>query len=102
MPFSKSLAVSGVLASLAFCAPAFAKTAIVTQETPACMSWAGWHEWVQASLTAKGAGFNNNCPTAIGKGTKVEFVEDDDDGAAVIRWRDKTWFTHGERLSVTQ
>lgn len=90
---------AGALAALALCAPAAAKTARVTQETPACTSWAGWHEWVQASLTPKGAGLNRNCPTSIEKGATVEVIEEDDGaGAATIRWRNRTWFTHADRL----
>jgi hypothetical protein len=90
---------AGALAALMFCAPALGKTAIVTQETPACTSWAGWHEWVLASLRPKGARFNKFCPTSIDKGTKVEVIEaDNGEGAATIRWRNKTWYTHADRL----
>ena len=90
-----SLAVTGLLVST----PAMAKTARVTANTPACTSWAGWHDWLLASLTPKGASLNRSCPSYISKGTRVEVIEDDDgEGAATIRWKDKTWFTHADRL----
>lgn len=87
------------LAALLACAPAVAKEATVAQDTPACTSWAGWHEWVLASLTAKGARLNKNCPAYIDKGTKVDVIEaDDGEGAATVRWRGKEWVTHAERV----
>jgi hypothetical protein len=99
MSYVKSIAAPLALVALFHGAPAQAKTAVATQDTPACTSWAAWREWVQASLTAKGAGPNKNCPAYIDKGTKVEVIEaDDGEGAATVRWRDKTWFTHADRL----
>jgi hypothetical protein len=54
---------------------------------------------VLASLRPKGARFNKFCPTSIDKGTKVEVIEaDNGEGAATIRWRNKTWYTHADRL----
>jgi hypothetical protein len=80
-------------------APAIARTAVVSPDAPACKSWAAWREWVQASLTAKGASLNKNCPAYIGKGTRVDVIEaDDGEGAATIGWRGRTWFTHADRL----
>ena len=79
--------------------PTVAKTAVVSQQTPACTSWAGWHDWLQASLTPRGARLNRSCPDYIAKGTRVEVIEDDDGvGAATIRWKNRTWFTHADRL----
>ena len=79
--------------------PSLAKTAVVNHATPACTSWAGWHDWLQASLTPKGARLNRSCPDYIAKGTRVEVIEDDDgEGAATIRWKNRTWFTHADRL----
>jgi len=88
------------LAIMLSCAPAFAKTVRVTQMTPACTSWPGWHEWLLASLRPKGARLNKNRPLSIDKGEKVEVIEaDDGEGAATIRWRGKIWFTHADRLA---
>jgi hypothetical protein len=54
---------------------------------------------LQASLTPKGARLNRSCPDYIAKGTRVEVIEDDDgEGAATIRWKSRTWFTHADRL----
>ena len=87
------------LAIMLLSAPALAKTVTVTQATPACTSWAGWHEWLLASLRPKGARLNKNCPLSIDKGEKVEVIEaDDGEGAATIRWHGKTWYTHADRL----
>ena len=87
------------VALVALIGAAQAKMAVVTIDTPACTSWAGWHEWLLASMTDKGAAPNKNCPTMIDKGTKVELVEGDDgEGAATIRWKRKTWYTHADRL----
>jgi hypothetical protein len=96
---AKTFVACVAVATLMFRAPAVAATAVVTQATPACVSWAGWHDWLLASLTPKGAGPNKYCPTYIDKGTKVDVLEaDDGEGAATIRWRNKTWFTHADRL----
>ena len=87
------------LALFAYAAPALAKTAIVTQDTPACTSWAAWRDWVRASLTTKGAALNRHCPRYIDKGTKVELIEaNEGEGVASVRWRGKRWFTHEDRL----
>ena len=76
-----------------------ARMARVTQDTPACTNWAGWREWVQASLTPKGARPNKFCPSYLRKGSKVEIVEEDaGEGATSVRWQGKVWYTHGDRL----
>lgn len=72
------------------------------QEAHVRMRWAGWRVWVQATLTAKGSGFSKKRSTAIDKAEKVEFINDDDGCAAVVRWRDKARFAHREGLRVTQ
>src|SRR5262249_30842477 len=99
MAFRPSGAACG-LAIMLISTPALAKTVTVTQMTPACTSWAAWHEWLLASLRPKGARLNRNCPLSIDKGEKVEVIEaDDGEGAATTRCRGKTWFTHADRLS---
>jgi hypothetical protein len=92
--------IAAFLVSIAMTSqPAAAKMMVVTAETPACTSWAGWREWVQASLRPKGARFNEHCPTSIAKGTKIDVIEEDDgEGAARVMWRGKEWYTHAERL----
>ena len=94
-----NLLIAAVIAALLISSPALAKDVRVTQDAPACTSWAGWREWVQASLTEKGAQLNTHCPAYIDKGAKVEVIEADDGaGAATVRWRGKEWVTHADRL----
>jgi hypothetical protein len=51
---------------------------------------------VAASQRAR---FNEHCPTAIAKGTKIDVIEEDDgEGAARFMWRGKEWYTHSDRL----
>src|SRR5215813_7747130 len=88
-----------MLACMLSCAPALAKTVTVTQATPACTSWAGWHEWSLASLTPRGARLNKNCPLSIDKGQTVEVIDADaGEGAVTVRWRGKIWFVDDNRL----
>ena len=93
-------AVACGLALLLFGAPAVAKTVKVTQSAPACINWAGWHEWSLASLTPRGARYSKYCPTSIDKGQVVEMIDDDaGEGAVTVRWRGKVWFVDADRLS---
>ena len=95
----RSGAVACGLAIMLFCAPAVAKTVTVRQTTPACTSWAGWHEWSLASLRPRGARYNKHCPLSIDKGQKVEVIDEDaGEGAVTVRWRGKVWFVDADRV----
>jgi hypothetical protein len=94
---SPALIVAALLAG----APAAAaeRAATVRQETFACTSWAGWREYVQASLTPRGARAGPDCPLRIPAKAKVTLVDGDAGaGAAEVRWRGRTWFVDSQRL----
>lgn len=81
--------------------PAWAqdRTATMVRATFACTSWAAWREYVQASLTPKGASMSRHCPIRIAAGSSVIVVDDDaGNGAAEIRLQGKTWFVDGDKL----
>ncbi len=90
-----------ITAALIAGSPAVAAERMTTlnRETFICVSWAGWHEYGLASLTAKGARMSKHCPRRLAAGTKVVVVEEDAGaGASEIRYRGKTWFVDNQRL----
>ena len=71
-----------------------------SQAAFACVSWAAWHEYGLASLSARGARASKLCPLRLPAGTKVVVVEDDaGEGASEIRYRSKSWFVDNQRLN---
>lgn len=81
--------------------PAFTQERMTTiaRETFACTSWAAWREYVQASLTPKGARMSQHCSIRIAAGSRVIVVDDDaGHGAAEIRLGGQTWFVDGDKL----
>ena len=78
--------------------PAQGRSGVIKAETYACISWGAAHEYTMQSLTLKGGQINKNCPIRLSKGTKVDVINDDDDGYAVVTHRGKTWWVDGERV----
>ncbi|WP_232630969.1 hypothetical protein [Methylobacterium sp. Leaf118] len=75
------------------------RTVTVRRDAYLCDSWAAWHEYGLASLTARGARMSKACPLRLAPGTRVRLVDDEAwEGAAEIRYRGKTWFVDSERL----
>jgi hypothetical protein len=88
-------------ALLAASAPTMAaeRVARVDRETFACKSWAGWREYSQASLTARGARANPHCPIRISAGARVTIIDGDaGSGAAEVEWRGRRWFVDAARV----
>jgi hypothetical protein len=85
-----------VLAILATTADA--RPGVIRAETYACTSWGAAHEYTLQSLTPKGGQVNRNCPIRLPEGAKVDVVNEDDDGYAVVTHRGKTWWVDGERV----
>ncbi len=82
-------------------APALAaeRMARMERETFACTSWAGWREYGQASLTARGARPSRHCPIRIRAGEGVTLIDDDAGaGAAEVEWRGRRWFVDAARV----
>ncbi len=82
-------------------APALAaeRTARLDRETFACTSWAGWREYTQASLAARGARPNQHCPIRIPAGMRVTLIDEDAGaGAAEVEWRGRRWFVDAARV----
>ncbi len=72
----------------------------ISREVFACTSWAGWHEYGLASLTARGARMNRHCPIRIAAKTKVVVVDEDaGEGASEIRYQGKSWFVDSQQLN---
>ncbi len=91
----------GLLAAtiaILFTVPAESRPAVIKAETYACTSWDAAHEYTMKSLTRKGGQFSKTCPIRLPKGTKVDVINDDDDGYAVVTHRGKTWWVDGERV----
>jgi hypothetical protein len=78
--------------------PAEARPGVIRVETYACTSWGAAHQYTMQSLTPKGGQVNKNCPIRLPEGTKVDVVNADDDGYAVVTHRGKTWWVDGERV----
>ena len=83
---------------LAITTPADARPGMIKVETFACTSWGNAHQYTMQSLTPNGGQINRYCPIRLPKGTKVDVVNDDDDGYAVVTHRGKTWWVDGERV----
>jgi uncharacterized protein len=75
-----------------------ARPGVIRAETYACTSWAAAHEYTMQSLTPKGGRINKNCPIRLPQGAKVDVVNEDDDGYAVVTHRGKTWWVDDERV----
>ena len=78
--------------------PAECRSGVIIAETYACTSWGAAHEYTLQSLTPKGGQFSKNCPIRLPKGTKVDVINDFDDGYAVVTRRGKTWWVDSERV----
>lgn len=91
-------AIVGAL--LGSAAPALAERETrMTKPAVICTSWAGWREFGQASLTARGARMSEHCPMRLAAGTRVVVVDEDaGEGASEIRYRGKTWFVDAQQL----
>jgi hypothetical protein len=87
-----------VALAILFAAPAESRPGVIKAETYACTSWGAAHEYTLQSLTPKGGQIGKNCPIRLSKGTKVDVINDDDDGYAVVTRRGKTWWVDGERV----
>jgi|APMI01.1.fsa_nt_gi hypothetical protein len=87
-----------VILTLPAATPAEARPGVVMAETYACVSWAAAHEYTLRSLTPKGGRIDKNCPTRLPKGTKVDVVQEDDEGYAVVTHRGKTWWVDDARV----
>ncbi len=75
------------------------RMATISREAFACVSWAAWHEYGLASLTARGARMGKSCPLRLAAGTKVVVVDEDAGaGASEIRFRRQNWFVDSQRL----
>jgi hypothetical protein len=75
------------------------RTSAINRATTACVSWAAWREYGQASLTARGARMSRLCPIRIPAKAKVVVMDEDAGaGASEIRHRGKTWFVDAQRL----
>ena len=75
-----------------------ARPGVIRAETYACTSWGAAYEYTLQSLTPKGGQINKNCPIRLPTGTKVDVVNEDDEGYAVVTRRGKTWWVDGERV----
>src|SRR5262245_12004500 len=78
--------------AILFSTPAQSWSGLIKAETYACTSWGAVHEYTLQSLTPKGGQINKNCPIRLPKGTKVDVINDDEDGYAVVTHRGKTWW----------
>jgi hypothetical protein len=85
-------------AAILFTTPAESRSGVIKAETYACTSWGAAHEYTLQSLTAKGGQINKFCPIRLPKGTKVDVINDFDDGYAIVTRRGKTWWVDGERV----
>jgi hypothetical protein len=104
MPCDKVIVAKLKFGSLAaalailFTTPAESRSGVIKAETYACTSWGAAHEYTLQSLTAKGGQINKFCPIRLPKGTKVDVINDFDDGYAIVTRRGKTWWVDGERV----
>lgn len=78
--------------------PVQSRSGVIKAETYACISWDAAHWYTLQSLTPKGGQIDKNCPIRLPKGTKVDVINDDEDGYAVVKHRGKTWWVDGERV----
>jgi hypothetical protein len=84
--------------AILFTTPAESRPGLIKAETYACTSWGAAHEYTMQSLTPKGGQFSKNCPIRLPKGTKVDVINDNDDGYAIVTRRRKTWWVDWERV----
>ena len=92
------IGVLAVVLASGMAMPADARSGVIKAETYACTSWGAAHEYTLQSLTPKGGQINKNCPIRLPKGTKVDVVNEDDEGYAVLTQGGKTWWVDGERV----
>jgi hypothetical protein len=98
---TKVLLKTGVLAvalAIRTVTPADARPGVIKVETYACTSWGAAHEYTMQSLTPKGGQISKYCPIRLPVGAKIDVVNEDDDGYAVVTHRGKTWWVDGERV----
>ena len=93
-----NISVLVVVLAIRTTTPADAWPGVIRAETYACTSWAAAHEYTMQSLTPKGGQINKNCPIRLPQGAKVEVVNEDDDGYAVVTHRGKTWWVDDARV----
>ena len=104
MPGHKSIPAKLKFGSLAaaltilLATPVQSRSGVIKAETYACISWDAAHWYTLQSLTPKGGQIDKNCPIRLPKGTKVDVINDDEDGYAVVKHRGKTWWVDGERV----
>jgi hypothetical protein len=84
--------------AILFATPAQSRPGVIKAETYACINWDAAHWYTIQSLTPKGGQIDKHCPIRLPKGTKVDVVNEDDDGYAVVTHRGKTWWVDGERV----
>ena len=84
--------------AILFATPVQSRSGRIKAETYACISWDAAHWYTLQSLTPKGGQIDKNCPIRLPKGTKVDVINDDEDGYAVVKHRGKTWWVDGERV----
>jgi hypothetical protein len=84
--------------AILFTTPVQSRPGMIKAETYACASWGAAHQYTMQSLTPKGGQIDRNCPIRLPKGTKVDVINEDDDGYAVVTHRGKTWWVDGERV----
>ena len=87
-----------IVLAIRMASPAEARPGMIKAETYACTGWGAAHEYTLQSLTPKGGQINKNCPIRISRGTKVDIVQDDDEGYAVVTYQGKRWWVDGERV----
>jgi hypothetical protein len=92
------IGVLAVVLAIRTTTSADARPGVIKAETYACTSWGAAHEYTLQSLTPKGGQFSKNCPIRLPAGTKVDVVNEDDEGYAVVTHRGKTWWVDGERV----
>jgi hypothetical protein len=92
------IGVLAVVLAIRTTTSADARPGVIRAETFACTSWGAAHEYTLQSLTPKGGQFSKNCPIRLPEGTKIDVVNEDDEGYAVVTHRGKTWWVDGERV----
>ena len=98
MKAALKIGMLAVVLALPAATPAHARPGVIKAETYACTSWGAAHEYTMQSLTPKGGQINRNCPIRLPQGTKIDVINEDDDGYAVVMHRGKTWWVDGERV----
>jgi hypothetical protein len=94
----RKIGVVAVAIAIRTATAADARPGVISAETYACTSWAAAHEYTLQSLTPEGGQFSKRCPIRLPEGTKVDVVNEDDDGYAVVTHHGKTWWVDGERV----